>query len=201
MDSDFKLTDLDPKLKVVAVSKTRSCEEVLQCMQKTGICEFAENRLDEAMQKIPQLPTDLKWHFIGKLQSRKIRKIVELFDVIQSVESLDQAEKISACGVPIEVFLQVNVSGKEQRSGCSVSEAPALIQAMQKLPNLTLSGVMGMASPLSEVGEAVVRREFETLKSLQGSLEHCSMGMSGDWSLAIESGSTMLRLGRILFQQ
>ncbi len=140
-------------------------------------------------------------HFIGKLQSRKIREVAELFDVVQSVENFSQAQKLSeaamALGKTLGVFIEVNLSGLAQRSGSTPAEVAQLIKHIQVLPNLELLGVMGMAS----VNPELARREFKLLKSLQGALPECSMGMSQDYPSAIEEGSTMLRLGSVLFQE
>lgn len=139
-------------------------------------------------------------HFIGKLQSRKIREVAELFDVVQSVENLEQAKKLSEAalelGKVLTVFVEVNLSGLSKRSGATPEEVPALMEAISELPGLRLQGVMGMATPNLE--EA--RVQFKLLKSLQGSLPDCSMGMSDDYGIAIEEGSSMLRLGRVLFE-
>lgn len=161
-------------------------------LSESGLTRIAENRLEEALEKFLKLPKVEK-HFIGKLQSRKIKKIVENFDVIQSVENLEQAKKISGCGKKIKIMLEVNIAGKENRSGAKPEESEKLIAEIKKLPNVELIGVMGIASRENP------RKEFKLLKSLQGDLPECSMGMSEDYEIAIEEGSTMLRLGRILF--
>ncbi len=162
-------------------------------LKESGVTRIAENRLEEALEKFPLLP-NLEKHFIGKLQSRKIKKIVENFDVIQSVENFEQAQKISKCGKKIKIMLEINISGKENRSGTKPDEAKKLISEIKKLPNIELIGVMGITTRENP------REEFRLLKSLQGDLKECSMGMSEDYKIAIEEGSTMLRLGRILFE-
>lgn len=190
------LTEAEPKLKRVAVTKGQSVEAILSMLKRTGIQRVAENRLKEALEKFPQLPKNLEKHFIGKLQSRKIPQIVDQFDVIQSVESLEQAEQISKQGKKMPIFLQVNISGLPQRNGCPISETKKCIEAIQKLPHIKLLGVMGMASPSPQKA----RQEFKKLKALQGNLPECSMGMSSDYQIAIEEGSTMLRIGSALFK-
>lgn len=206
------LTDKNPKLKLVLVTKGRSAEEVLRVLnqaEKSGrpIGRIAENRLDEAEEKFHTLEEwgskkdGLEKHFIGKLQARKIPDLVRLFDVIQSVETFEQAQKIShVCeklGKNMDIFVEINVSGLAQRSGVSPEEASDLINRLQKLPNLRLRGVMGMATPDS----TEARAQFRLLKRLQGDLEECSMGMSGDFRIAVEEGSTLLRLGRVVFEE
>lgn len=187
------LSDKFPNLKVVAVTKNRKVEEVSNLLKQNKVHAIAENRLEEALEKLDFLPK-IEKHFIGKLQSRKIKKIVENFDVIQSLESLKQAEKISICGKKTKVMLEINISGKENRSGANPKEVKKLIEEIKKLPNVELIGVMGIASKENP------QEEFKLLKSLQGDLPECSMGMSEDYEIAIKEGSTMLRLGRILFE-
>lgn len=187
------LSDKFPNLKVVAVTKNRTIKEIQSLLKNNKVTGIAENRLEEALEKLPFL-AKIERYFIGKLQSRKIKKIVENFDVIQSLETLKQAEKISSCGKKIKVFLEINISEKENRSGANPKESKKLIEEIKKLPNIELVGVMGIASKENP------RKEFKLLKSLQGDLPECSMGMSEDYEIAIEEGSTMLRLGRILFE-
>ncbi len=183
------------KLKLVLVTKKRQPEEIQKIIQKYNIKRIAENRLEEAMSKFHLLP-NLEKHYIGKLQTRKIKKICELFDVIQTVENIEQAEKINSFGKK-KIMVQVNIANLPQRSGVQIEEANSLIEEIKKLENLELIGVMGMASQ----NEDLARKEFKILKSFQGNLEECSMGMSDDFQIAIEEGSTMLRLGRILFEE
>ncbi len=182
------------KLKLVLISKKHDLEEILKIIQKYNIKRIAENRLEEAEKKFPLLP-NLEKHFIGKLQSRKIKKIFNLFDVIQTVENLEQAQKINSLGEK-KIMLEINISGLPQRSGVEIENAKKLISEIKKLKNLNLIGVMGMASKRDKA-----KNEFKILKSFQDDLEECSMGMSDDFEIAINEGSTMLRLGRILFEE
>jgi len=192
-----KLSDLDTKLKLLAVTKNRSLEEIQEMLQRTGIKQIGENRLKEAQEKLHHLPKEIEKHFIGKLQSRKIPQITQLFDVIQSVENLKQAKQISNQNKEIKIFLQINISRLPQRSGAKPEEAKDLIAKIQKLPNLKLIGIMGMASQDPKLAKS----EFALLKSLQNGLSECSMGMSSDYQIAIQEGSTMIRIGTALFDQ
>jgi PLP dependent protein len=191
----LNLSEDNRKLKCLAVTKGRSVSEISEVINRTGFTRIGENRLEEA-EKLTHFP-DLEKHYLGKLQSRKIAKIVKLFDVIQSVETLKQAESINKQEKNIRIYLQVNLDGDQKRSGCRPSEVTALITKIQKLPYLKLKGLMGMASQNSEKARA----QFRVLKSLQAGLDECSMGMSSDYEIAIEEGSTMLRLGRCLFDK
>lgn len=196
------LTEENPNLKILAVTKGRSIEEIQKLLNNyPQIKAIGENRVSEAETKFPTLTKQAEKHFIGKLQSRKIPKIVELFDAVQSLESLNQAQALSKEAQKqhknLIVFLQVNISQLPQRSGCMPEQAPTLIQEIQKLPQLELFGLMGMASQDPQKAT----EEFKLLKSLQGDLTECSMGMSSDHKIAISAGSTMLRLGRVLFNK
>lgn len=184
------------KLKLVAVTKGRSAESIIELLSKTGIKRIGENRLEEAEEKLKVLPPVEK-HFLGKLQSRKIKKIVELFDVIQTVENFEQAKKISDCKKNISIFIQVNISGESNRSGVRPQEFATLLEKIKSLPHLKIEGVMGMAS----LDPQKTANEFALLKSLQNGFPECSMGMSDDFELAIKNGCTMLRLGRVLFEE
>ncbi|MEK7145780.1 MAG: alanine racemase [Patescibacteria group bacterium] len=135
------LSGYESKLKVVAVTKGRSTEDIIKILKQTGIKRIGENRLEEAEEKFEKLPRVEK-HFLGKLQSRKIKKIVELFDVIQTVENFEQAKRISDCKKEIQVFIQVNISGQANRSGVEPKDLKELIQKVKKLPYLKLEGVM-----------------------------------------------------------
>lgn len=179
------------------VTKGRTVHEINDVLAKTGLNRIAENRIEEADLKFPRLSHQIEKHYIGKLQSRKIRYITRLFDVIQTLENKKQAQAINDQNRPIKVMIQVNLDGDPARSGCQPDEFEDLKSYVLALPNLELIGVMGMASQ----DESKALGQFKMLKSLQGELAECSMGMSGDYPLAIEAGATMLRLGRQLFER
>lgn len=201
------ITGSPPRLKLLAVTKGRTPKEIEGLLRLyPAIHRIGENRLEEAKVKFEVLRTNfgadfdrIEKHFIGKLQSRKIREVASLFDAVQSLENLEQAQKLSTAagelGKTFTVYLEVNLSGLSKRNGAKPEEVSTLLKAIGALPNLRLQGVMGMATPNLEEARA----QFKLLKFLQGSLSECSMGMSNDYGIAIEEGSTMLRLGRALF--
>lgn len=191
---------------LVAVTKGRTSQEILELLQ-AGVVNIAENRLQEAAEKFTQLNGNLLFarcttHFIGHVQSNKAAEIAARFDVVQSVDSLKVAEKLSAAaqrlGKQLRIFLQVNATGERQKHGCLPGAAPELAVATRKLPSLNLVGIMGIGPQGSE---AEIRQCFRTLKSIQQqlSLPELSMGMSDDYAIAIAEGSTMVRIGRLLF--
>lgn len=185
--------------KLVAVTKGRSVNEIIDAYKQFQFSDIAENRVTEAKTKFSELNLKVKKHFIGNIQSRKISEITALFDVVQSISNVNHANKLDQCaqklGKTLEVMIQVNISGQAGRSGSSYNDFSEIKKVILELPNLKLIGVMGIASQDPECA----REEFYRLKQLQGNLEHCSMGMSGDYKIALSEGSTMLRLGRVLF--
>lgn len=193
-------------VRLVAVTKGRTPAEILAALQ-AGVMHIAENRLQEAEEKFAGLQDNQLFarctkHFIGHVQSNKAREIAALFDVVQSVDSLEIAEKLSAAaqrlGKRLTVFLQVNATGERQKYGCLLGEALKLAAAIQRLPNLTLVGIMGMGPQGSKTK---IRQCFRTLRGLQQqlSLPELSMGMSSDYQIAIAEGATMVRIGTALF--
>lgn len=197
---------------IIAVTKYFDKDAIIEAYQ-AGLRNFAESRAIEAIEKISELPEEIrqnsKFHFIGHLQSNKVRKVVENFDVIHSVDSLKLAEKISDCAVEFgkvqNILIQVNNANEIQKSGFSVEELFEDFAKIQNLPNVKIIGLMNM-TPLGS-SEKELEILFEELAALKTSLENefhialkeLSMGMSQDYKIAAQKGSTMLRIGRKLF--
>ena len=166
-----------------------------------GVRDFAENRVEAALLKMPQLPSDITWHFIGPIQSKKAAKIVQSFEFIHSIASLKTAELVAAWGEKLDkrpgLFLQVNTSGEKSKQGFTEEE---LLVSFSACSSLNIVGLMTMA-PLTEDQE-VIRSCFHRLACLGNNLKlpHLSMGMSHDFPIAIEEGATFLRIGSYLFQ-
>ncbi|VVB67966.1 Uncharacterised protein [Candidatus Norongarragalina meridionalis] len=184
---------------LVAVTKNVPAERVREAV-RAGVKAIGENRVQEAKEKGVSSIRGVEKHFIGKLQSNKLKKIVELFDVIESVDSLRLAEKISAEAKKqkkvMRVFLQVNVSGEPKKGGVKPNEAAALLRKMRALPFLSVEGLMCIASRESP------RVEFRVLKRLfdeDGGLLFLSMGMTDDYKIALEEGANVVRIGRAIF--
>ena len=194
-------------VRVLAVTKFQTEEQILEAYA-CGLRCFAENRLQIAKDKVPALRHLGEWHFIGRLQSNKARAVVELFDVIQSVDSLKLACKLSDIGVerkqPVRIYLQVNISGEAQKGGFEPQHFIRETEEIIKLPGLKLEGLMGMAAWLDDAEQ--VRPSFRQLKQLAKELEArtgeliCSMGMSNDYAVAVEEGAGMVRIGTTLFE-
>jgi pyridoxal phosphate enzyme (YggS family) len=186
---------------LVAVSKTFPAEFVEDAIA-AGITEVGENRVQEARDKKPLVRGAARWHLIGHLQTNKAKDAVKLFDVIQSVDSLDLAEKLAreaeSHGKRQEVMLQVNVGDEPQKSGIARSEVEAIIRQTSALQSLHVIGLMAIP-PIGTADES--RPYFRELRSMRDALglQHLSMGMSEDFEAAIEEGSTIVRVGRAIF--
>ncbi len=195
-------------VQLLAVSKTRGADEIRQ-LHACGQTAFGENYLQEALDKIAALQElPLEWHFIGPIQSNKTRAIAEQFDWVHSVDRLKIARRLSEQRPgersPLNLCLQVNISGEASKSGCTPDELPELARAVAALPGLRLRGLM--AIPEAETDPTRQRATFarvrELLTALQTELpqlDTLSMGMSGDLDAAIAEGSTMVRVGTALF--
>jgi len=193
---------------LVAVTKGFGLDAVTAALD-AGLTDLGENRVQEAIEKIDaSAGRDAQWHMIGHLQRNKARFIPGRFALVHSVDSAPLAAELERHAaeqdVAVRVLVQVNVAGEAQKSGCDPAEAPGLARAVAGQPHLTLEGLMTVA-PLTEDHE-VQRRTFRTLRLLRDALQGeglwlpaLSMGMSGDYGMAVEEGATMLRLGTALF--
>lgn len=197
----------DPEtVRLVAVTKTVGPEEVARATG-LGLQDFGENRVQEAREKILAHP-DLTWHFIGHLQTNKVREVLQGFSLLQSLDRLTLAEELQKqaerSGRLVEVLVQVNVSGEKSKHGLPPGELPRFLAALQAFPRLLVCGLMTMA-PL-EAEPADTRPVFRALRELRDrsarpglELTELSMGMSNDFTVAIEEGATMIRVGSALF--
>lgn len=187
---------------LVAVTKTVAVPEIRAAFE-AGIRQFGENRVQEAETKFGRL-TDIRkeitWHMVGRLQMNKTRKAVELFDVIQSVDSVRLAEALNhRASRRLPVFLEVNVSGEATKGGFKLDDVDGAVKIINTLPNLELRGLMTIAPIVNEPGEA--RPYFRRLRQLRDGLrlKELSMGMTDDFEAAIEEGATIIRIGRAIF--
>ena len=195
---------LPPGVNLLAVSKMQPASAVRE-LAACGQLDFGESRVQEALPKQEALSDlkDLRWHFIGRLQSNKVRPVVKAFDVIHSVDSLALAERVSRIAVEEgrqpEVLLQVKLRPDPSKGGLSADELGAIWSDLQALPGLRISGLMTMA-PL-EMAADQRKALFSDCRALADrlALAECSMGMSKDWKEAAEAGSTWLRIGSALF--
>ncbi len=193
---------------LVAVSKTYPAQAVARAYEH-GLRVFGESRVQEAVGKIPSLPSDAEWHFIGHLQRNKVRAALPLFHLIHSVDTLSLAVAIDRIagelGLRQRILLEVNISGERSKHGFPADVLPREMEQILALPNLDIRGLMTMA-PYDEEAEAArpvfagLRELRDRLKETSGlALPELSMGMSGDFQTAIEEGATMVRIGSALF--
>ena len=189
---------------MLAVSKTQSADRIREAFD-AGQKAFGENYVQEAVQKMEGLPPSLEWHLIGPLQSNKTRLAAERFAWVQTVASEKIARRLSeqrpANLAPLNVLIQVNVSGEASKSGVELDRIEHLARAIAALPRLKLRGLMAIPEPGADRSRyASVKNVFDKLKGQFG-FDTLSMGMSDDLDLAIAEGSTMVRIGTAIFGQ
>jgi pyridoxal phosphate enzyme (YggS family) len=189
---------------LVAVSKIKPVSDIL-ALYENGQRDFGENYVQEMADKYTQLPRDIHWHFIGHLQSNKVKIIAPFVHLVQSVDSTRLLQEINKQAKKnnrvIDCLLQVHIAKEETKFGFDEKELKEVIGMVQSDPstwsNVRVTGLMGMASFTED--EKVLRSEFRQLKALAPEGSILSMGMSGDFRIALEEGSTMIRIGSILF--
>jgi len=190
---------------LVAVSKTKPIEDILD-LYDLGHRDFGENYVQELAEKAEQLPTDIRWHFIGHLQTNKVKSIIPFIYLIHGVDSLKLLKEIDKQAAKnkrvIDCLLQVHIAQEETKFGFDESEFLNL--ELKQFLNVRIKGLMGMASLTDDINK--IRIEFKSLKTLfeklrtqNPELSILSMGMSADYTIAIEEGSNMVRIGSLLF--
>ena len=197
---------------LVAVTKFQDVEKLRE-LRKTGQCIFGENRVQELLTKVePLRDENITWHVIGHLQTNKVRQIIDEVSMIHSLDRLSLAEEIekraSAREKVIEVLIQVNIADEEQKFGMSKEEVPVFLEKMQDFPHLKVMGLM-LVAPNYENKEDVrpIFKEMYTLfsemkekKLSHVEMKYLSMGMSGDYRIAVEEGANMVRIGSAIFK-
>ncbi|WP_214713827.1 MULTISPECIES: YggS family pyridoxal phosphate-dependent enzyme [unclassified Exiguobacterium] len=198
----------DQAVTLIAVTKSVG-PDVANALYAEGIRDFGENRPEGLLEKVEQLPADAKFHFIGSLQTRKVRQIIDHVAAIHSLDRISLAEEIDkrAQGV-IDCFVQVNVSGEASKHGLEKEEVIPFIENCKQYPHVRIIGLMTMA-PFTE-DETVIRETFRNLRQLRDDVARhayahapcteLSMGMSNDYTLAIEEGASFVRIGTVLVQ-
>lgn len=202
----YQLQKAPQLVKLVAVAKYADVKTT-QALIEAGVQAIGENRVEVAEGKFVQLPADLKFerHFIGQIQSKKIRKIVELFDVIQSVASSKHLLKIDQVAEELnkktQIFLQFNISNESHKGGYALDDLENIKKTLNQTHYIEVVGLMGMASNISD--EEVIRSQFRSLRQLRDELQvdfsgikGLSMGMSNDYQMAVQEGATVVRIGR-----
>ena len=194
------------EIELVAITKTHPAEKVREAIE-AGQTLFGESRVQEARAKIPELPSNLHWHFVGHLQKNKIRHALPLFEMIHSVDSLALAQEVDriADGMHPRILLEVNVSGEGSKFGFKPEGVRAKMESLLALPRLSIEGLMTIPPLLPEAEDS--RKFFAQLRGLRDALEkefdvrlpHLSMGMTNDFATAVEEGATLVRVGTAIF--
>lgn len=203
------LRQIPADVTLIAVSKTRTVEEIRQ-LYDLGQRDFGENRIQEMVEKHSELPKDIRWHMIGPVQENKIKYMSDFVHIIHGVDKVKRLKEIQnqaeKAGRIQEVLLQLHIAKEETKFGMSAEEAEYVLKnkPQELYPNVRITGLMGMATFTEDMD--VVRNEFRGMKNIFGDLQkkfptlvNLSMGMSGDFEIAIEEGSTMVRIGSAIF--
>lgn len=206
------LNEIPSHVQLVAVSKTYGID-VIQNAYDEGVRIFGENKVQELVPKAEALPKDIRWHLIGHLQTNKVKYIAPFVEMIHSVDSFKLLQEIQKQALKnnrtIKVLLQFHISDEETKFGFNPENLDMLLkeEIWNQIPNVQICGVMGMASFSEDMNQ--VRNEFKSLKNIfdtlkksqlfSDSFKEISMGMSGDYKIAVEEGSTMIRVGSALF--
>jgi pyridoxal phosphate enzyme (YggS family) len=201
------INSLPSHVTLVAVSKTKSVEEISQAYE-AGQRVFGENKIQEMASKWEELPKDIAWHMIGHVQSNKVKYMAHFVDLIHGVDSFKLLKEIQKQAIKhdrtIRCLIQIRIAEEETKFGLPEEELEALLKAAEDLPNVQIVGLMGMATFTDNQDQ--ITSEFNKLKDLydkvnsaSANMNTLSMGMSGDYSIAIECGSNMIRVGSKIF--
>ena len=190
----------------IGASKTQSIQSIREAYEG-GITNFGENYLQEAEEKISQLPSDITWHFIGAIQSKKSKKIARMFDWVHTIDRIEIAQSLNNARPKelgkLNVCVQVNLDREESKSGINLEEVDNFLLEIQNLDNLMVRGLMVIPKPKDNEKQRLsfkkIKNKFNELKKNYNGLDTLSMGMSADYQEAIAEGSTMIRIGTNLF--
>ena len=197
--------EIDKKVKIVVVSKTRSDKEILD-IYKEGHKNFGENKVQEILEKYEKLPKNIRWHFIGHLQTNKVKYLIPFISLIHSVDSLKLLKEINkkakAKNKVIDCLIQVKIANEDSKYGFKINEVSDVLNYALELENVSIKGLMGMATNTNN--NNLIDKEFKLLntefkKYKSKDFDVLSMGMSNDYKLAISNESNMIRLGSIIF--
>ena len=194
---------------LVAVSKTQTIEKIMEAYE-LGIRDFGENKVQELEMKFEALPKDIRWHFIGGLQTNKVRKIIGKTYLIQSLDRSSLAAEINRraeiSGVSVDTLIEVNIGEEEQKAGINLRDLPGFIEELRSMERIHVRGLMAIIPQGSEEENRhyfhKMKEVFEELKNMESERMHMeilSMGMTQDYGLAIEEGSNMVRVGTGIF--
>lgn len=191
------------EITIIGVTKYVTIERAMETID-AGVIDLGENRNEGFLEKYEKIGSKANWHFIGTLQSRKVKDIIDKVSYIHSLDRLSLAKEINKrASKPVECFVQVNVSGEETKHGLNPNEVNNFIQEIEKYPNVHVVGLMTMAPHIDDKDEirnvfqrlAQLRNEIQSKRYLHAPCQYLSMGMSNDYDIAIEEGATHIRIG------
>ena len=195
--------DLPQQVELIAVSKTKPISDLLEAYD-AGQRAFGENKIQEMVTKWEQMPKDIQWHMIGHVQSNKVKYMAPFVHTIHAVDSIKLLKEIQKQAARneriINCLIQIRIAKEETKFGLAASELDSLLSQGKEMPNIVIKGLMGMATFTED--QSQIRSEFKNLADLYrkySSFEVLSMGMSGDYDIAIEEGSTSIRVGSKIF--
>ncbi len=201
--------ELKPKVRLVAVSKTKSVEDIKE-IYDLGIRDFGENKVQEFLTKVEDLPKDIRWHFIGHLQSNKVKKIIGKVSLIHSLDRLSLAKEINLRSrqenIVTPCLLEINIGEESQKSGILVNELESFIEKLKEFEHIHIQGLMAIIPQGTDDENRISFKKMNTLflklkerEEEKFSMDILSMGMSNDYKIAMEEGSTMVRVGTLIF--
>ncbi len=204
------LRQLPPGVELVAAAKTRTASEILQALE-AGVRIIGENYVQEAADVFQAVGGRARWHFIGHLQTNKVKRAVEIFDLVETVDSISLGREIdkraASAGITMDILVEVNSGREPQKAGVLPEEAEPLVRSLAALPHLRLLGLMTMGPFEGDPEDSrpyfkETRRVWEALKVLAipgAEMRHLSMGMTNSWRVAVEEGANLVRIGTAIF--
>ena len=208
IDSDIEKISIDKTTKLIIVSKSQPISSIRELI-KSGYHIYGENYLDEAIKKIEEIDdNNLEWHFIGRIQSNKIKKIAKYFNWVQTISSEKHArllnEECQKLEKKLNICVQINIDNEESKAGIMVNEIDEFLNNISKYEYLSLRGIMAIPSKLNALKENVnsyniLKLKYDKLSNKYKNIDTLSLGMSNDYKLALSKGSNMIRIGSLIF--
>ena len=208
INSDIERTSIDKTVRLIIVSKSQPISSIKELM-KSGYHIYGENYLDEAIKKIEEIDNNnLEWHFIGRIQSNKIKKIAKYFNWVQTISSEKHArllnEECQKLEKKLNICVQINIDNEESKAGIMINEIDEFLNNISKYEYLSLRGIMAIPSKLNALKENVnsyniLKLKYDKLSNKYKNIDTLSLGMSNDYKLALSKGSNMIRIGSLIF--
>ena len=208
INSDIGRTSIDKTIRLIIVSKSQPISSIRELI-KSGYHMYGENYLDEAIKKIEEIDNNnLEWHFIGRIQSNKIKKIAKYFNWVQTISSEKHArllnEECQKLEKKLNICVQINIDNEESKAGIIINEIDEFLNNISKYESLSLRGIMAIPSKLNALKENVnsyniLKLKYDKLSNKYKNIDTLSLGMSNDYKLALSKGSNMIRIGSLIF--